>query len=160
MQAGRVEQLDTPEGIYQNPASRFIAEFVTQANFVMAERRETVWDTEIGAIRCCASGPDAGSGTNLGTTSGTTLKTTSETDLRLEKGELMICQEDVQIELDAAGPLEVQGRQFLGREYQYALLMPSARVLQVRTGAHQRLAIGDRVTVKVNDGRVKFFADA
>ena len=38
MHQGKIEQLDTPEGIYQSPASRFIAEFVTQANFVPAVR--------------------------------------------------------------------------------------------------------------------------
>ncbi|MEL6259872.1 MAG: ABC transporter ATP-binding protein [Cyanobacteria bacterium J06626_6] len=133
MQAGELVQLGTPEGIYQNPASRFIAEFVTQANFVRASRQGSSWNTEIGAIGA--------------------LPVPAET----EQGELMICQEDVQIEPDDEGCLQVQGRQFLGREYQYSLLLPSSRVLQVRTGAHQRLSVGERVSVKVNRDRVKLF---
>ena len=132
MQDGQLVQLDAPEDIYQAPASRFIAEFVTQANFVSASQREGYWETEIGSIPTLSAG-------------------------EADSGELMICQEDVEINPDAAGHLEVQGRQFLGREYQYTLRLPSARVLQVRTGAHQRLAIGDRVSVKVNPERVRLF---
>ncbi|WP_275575006.1 ABC transporter ATP-binding protein [Neosynechococcus sphagnicola] len=33
MRQGHLEQLDTPETIYREPASRFVAEFVTQAKF-------------------------------------------------------------------------------------------------------------------------------
>ncbi|PZU98248.1 MAG: ABC transporter ATP-binding protein, partial [Leptolyngbya sp.] len=36
MHQGQLEQIDTPEAIYGQPASRFVAEFVTQANFLPA----------------------------------------------------------------------------------------------------------------------------
>jgi len=143
MQDGQLVQLGTPENIYQAPASRFIAEFVTQANFVAAWRRHGYWETEIGPI----AELDAVGLVNADLTD-------------VDRGELMICQEDLKIELDAAGLLEVQGRQFLGREYQYTLLLPSAGVLQVRTAASQRLAVGDRVRVKVDGRRVRLFAEA
>ncbi|MEL6602220.1 MAG: ABC transporter ATP-binding protein [Cyanobacteria bacterium J06614_10] len=133
MQAGQLVQLGTPEGIYQNPASRFIAEFVTQANFVDAARQGNGWNTEIGALGALPVPPETA------------------------QCELMICQEDLQIERDDEGCLQVQCRQFLGREYQYSLLMPSSRLLQVRTGAHQRFAIGERVSVRMNRDRVKLF---
>ena len=134
MQNGRLVQLATPEEIYQAPASRFIAEFVTQANFVSASRRREGWETELGMVPALAVAEGA------------------------DCGELMICQEDLQIKPDVAGSVEVQGRQFLGREYQYTLRLPSAQVLQVRTSAGQRLAIGERVSVKVDHKRVRFFA--
>ncbi len=133
MHAGQLVQLDTPEGIYQNPASRFIAEFVTQANFLPAARRADGWETELGQV-----GPLPGAD-------------------GAERGELMVAQEDLQIVADPTGALEVQGRQFLGREYQYKLLMPSMRVLQVRSPVGQRLAVGDRVRVKINCDRVRLF---
>ncbi|MGC1308523.1 MAG: ABC transporter ATP-binding protein [Phormidesmis sp.] len=132
MQAGQIVQLDTPEDIYQHPKSRFIAEFVTQANFLPAERSGDCWKTELGMLK------------RLPSTAG-------------DAGDLMICQEDFEVMADENGRLLVQGRQFLGREYQYSLLMPSARVLQVRTGASQRLAVGDRVSVKVDYKRARFF---
>ena len=140
MEGGHLVQIDTPEKIYQQPASRFVAEFVTQANFVAAVRNGTGWETELGCIADLAITSDAGG-----------------ERAEVDQGELMICQEDLQIELDTSGALEVQGRQFLGREYQYALRMPSAQMLQVRTGANQRLAVGEQVSVTVRGDRVRFF---
>jgi iron(III) transport system ATP-binding protein len=37
MNAGRVEQFDTPDAIYRRPASRFVADFIGRANFVDGE---------------------------------------------------------------------------------------------------------------------------
>ena len=50
MRQGKIEQVGTPEDIYLHPASRFVAEFVTQANFVPAQRQDRVWHTEIGKV--------------------------------------------------------------------------------------------------------------
>ena len=33
MQAGRIEQLDTPQNIYEQPANRFVASFLGETNF-------------------------------------------------------------------------------------------------------------------------------
>ncbi len=138
MQAGRLVQIGTPETIYQQPASRFVAEFVTQANFVSAVRRESQWkdqwETELGPVFDLPAAPE------------------------IDRGELMICQEDLQIERDQAGALEIIGCQFLGREYQYKLLMPSEKTLWVRTQASQRLEIGERVRVRICQGKARLFA--
>ncbi|MEL6468289.1 MAG: ABC transporter ATP-binding protein [Cyanobacteria bacterium J06623_4] len=133
MQNGKIVQLDTPEDIYQNPQSRFVAEFVTQANFVAAERHGELWKTEIGPVAVL---PEMNGATS---------------------GDLMIAQEDLNIKQDPQGQLIVQGRQFLGREYQYSLLMSSGQLLQVRTGAQQRLPIGTQVSVKIESERIKIF---
>ncbi|MEL7352065.1 MAG: ABC transporter ATP-binding protein [Cyanobacteria bacterium P01_A01_bin.116] len=136
MHSGQLVQLDTPEEIYQQPASRFIAEFVTQANFVPAARQGQLWITELGPLDrepCGQAGEPC------------------------QEGDLMICQEDLKILADDSGQLLVQGRQFLGREYQYSLLLPSSQVLWVRTPVGQRLAVGDRVSVKVHWDRARFF---
>ncbi len=132
MNRGRIVQLDTPEMIYQRPASRFVAEFVTQANFVAAVRRGDGWETALGRVKLLA-GEVA------------------------DRGDLMIAQEDLEIVADEKGELLVQGRQFLGREYQYSLLMGSGEVLQVRTAASQRLSVGTRVRVIVDCVSVRFF---
>lgn len=128
MHEGRLIQLAEPEEIYQNPASRFIAEFVTQANFVQATQNGNRWETALGIARGIPG-----------------------------EGELMIAQEDLKIVADEDGDCLVQGRQFLGRCYQYSLLMRSNQILQVRTEANQRIAVGDRVSVKLNCDRVRFF---
>ncbi len=133
MQAGRLIQLDTPENIYQNPVSRFIAEFVTQANFLPAVQTADGWQTEVGRVGRLAG--DAGA----------------------ERGDLMIAQEDLKIMADEAGSAIIHGRQFLGREYQYKLLLPSSQALRVRTPSVQRLSVGTQVRVSIEADRARFF---
>ncbi|KPQ37764.1 MAG: ABC-type iron(III) uptake system ATPase component FbpC [Phormidesmis priestleyi Ana] len=136
MHQGKIEQLDTPEGIYQSPASRFIAEFVTQANFVPAVRSAQGWKTELGLLE---------------------MRPDNSFASVADQGDLMISQEDLQIVRDENGTLIVQSRQFLGRVYQYSLLLKSGKVLEVRTAATQQLAVGDSVSVKINEKNVRLF---
>ncbi|AFY68374.1 Fe(3+)-transporting ATPase [Thalassoporum mexicanum PCC 7367] len=51
MRYGRIEQFDTPEKIYGKPASKFVAEFVTQANFLPVQRQgDRLLKTELGCF--------------------------------------------------------------------------------------------------------------
>lgn len=72
MHQGKLEQIGTPEEIYTRPNTRFVAEFVTRANFLPAQRRGQLWETEIG---CFAVRKDA--------------------DSAHENGDLMIREEDL-----------------------------------------------------------------
>ena len=47
MNAGRIEQVDTPEEIYLHPASVFVADFVGRANFVPAKASEVGEDGKV-----------------------------------------------------------------------------------------------------------------
>ena len=47
MNAGRIEQADTPEEIYLHPASVFVADFVGRANFVPAKASEVGEDGKV-----------------------------------------------------------------------------------------------------------------
>lgn len=140
MRHGRIEQLGTPEEIYAAPVSRFIAEFVTQANFLPAQRHPQGWKTEVGCFNVnvdpCAA-PDE--------------------DYDLSSGDLMIRQEELDIEADREAPLLVRDRQFLGREYKYCLLTPSGRTLHARTSLSQRIDIGDRVKASIKPQQLRFF---
>ncbi|MFK8185978.1 MAG: ABC transporter ATP-binding protein [Phormidesmis sp.] len=135
MHNGYLVQADTPEDIYQCPATRFIAEFVTQANFITATHQPQGWVTELGPL-------------NRGICEG---------DAHCADGDLMVLQEDLHLQADENGPLMVKGRQFLGREYQYALLSPSQQVFQARTSASQRFEMGDRVSARIVGDRIRFF---
>ena len=135
MQGGYLLQADTPENIYQRPATRFIAEFVTQANFIPAVRQPDGWMTELGALRGAICKEDIEGG----------------------NGDLMVMQEDLRIQADENGSAIVKGRQFLGREYQYAVLLASGQVLQVRATTSERLSVGDRVCVTIVGDRIRFF---
>ncbi|PSN19125.1 ABC transporter ATP-binding protein [filamentous cyanobacterium CCP5] len=140
MRHGRIEQLGAPEDIYAAPASRFIAEFVTQANFLPARRNAQGWKTEVGCfdvnVDPCAA-PDE--------------------DYDLSSGDLMIRQEELDLETDAEAPLLVRDRQFLGREYKYCLLAPSGLTLHARTSLSQRIEVGSRVKASIRSQRLRFF---
>jgi iron(III) transport system ATP-binding protein len=134
MNRGHLEQVGTPESIYQMPSSRFVAEFVTQANFIEATFVSGLWQTDIGefpAIEHLAN-PDAKS-----------------------KLDLMIRQEDIQIKLDDRSPIVIGDRYFLGREYCYELLLPSGQKLLAHCPVSEQYAIGVTVAIVVKPGNIR-----
>ncbi|MGA1283940.1 MAG: ABC transporter ATP-binding protein [Prochlorothrix sp.] len=137
MRQGKVEQVATPQELYTDPATRFVAEFVTQANFVPAQRLDQVWETELG---CCA-------------------RSAMETKnpIEADRVDLMIRQEDLQLEPDPQGVAVVRDRQFLGREQRYSVVTPSGRELVARVSLEQRLDLGSRVAVTFNPQQVRIF---
>ena len=138
MRDGHLEQLGTPEEIYQQPASRFVAEFVTQANFIPAERRGNVWETEVG---CFAIEPHL----------------IEQTVPHWDQVELMVRQEDFILKPDDNAAVVIRDRQFLGRENHYSLRVPSGRELIARTSATTALPVGIRVKVSVPTNAVRVF---
>lgn len=141
---GQIEQLDTPETLYQQPRSRFIAEFVTQANFLPATRQATHWQTEIGAFPIAQVNalPVPGSATEPTT------------------GILMLRQEEIQLSPDDTSTVVIRDRQFLGREYGYCLLTGSGQMLQVRTPRDRPLPIGTHVCLSSTAPRLTLFPPA
>jgi iron(III) transport system ATP-binding protein len=134
MRQGVLEQLGTPEQIYAQPASRFVAEFVTQANFLPAQRQDNLWETELGNFEI--STPNI---------------------YGIHQGELMIREEDLRIQPDDTALVVVRDRQFLGREYRYCLQTASGHRLHARTHISTQLSIGTKVQVSVNFREVQFF---
>jgi len=129
MQEGQLAQIDTPEQIYREPATRFVAEFVTQANFLPARWQNQAWQTEIGAFA------DLPSGTR-------------------ETADLMIRQEEIHLEADETGGAIVRDRQFLGRDYRYFLDTASS---QLQARSPQNFAIGTKVRLVVPPQAVRVF---
>jgi iron(III) transport system ATP-binding protein len=130
---GKLEQIDTPEAIYSAPATRFVAEFVTGANFVPAIRAGgDRWRTEIGDWEIPGGGG-------------------------WERGELMVREEDIALKPDEGGELAILDRQFLGREYRYCLVTPSGNRLHARTTTDTRLSVGTRVTVSLAPDAARVF---
>lgn len=123
MHRGRLEQWDTPEQIYRFPASRFVAQFVAQANLLPGHLQDHQWHSEVGLLDLSLATPG------------------------VTQGELMIRQEELQIELDERGSMTLQERQFLGREYRYGLIAPSGLTLQARSSL--RFAIGQRARISL-----------
>ncbi|MEM1310105.1 MAG: ABC transporter ATP-binding protein [Cyanobacteria bacterium P01_H01_bin.153] len=136
MRSGRIEQFGRPEDIYRHPNSRFVASFVTQANFVAAERQGAMWKTLLGTFS--VKGEAAHSSV----------------------GELMVRQEDLQLQADSKGNLIVRDRQFLGREYRYTVTTAQGDLLYARMAAHQRLEIGQTVCGTVSTEQPQVFCQA
>ena len=134
MRQGHLEQIGTPEEIYSYPASRFVAEFVTQANFLPARRQGNDWQTEIGCFEI-------------------------EENHSQNKGEIMIRQEDCILKPDTDSQVKITKRRFLGREYRYCLETPSGREIHARTMTDTIIPEGTFVKISIADDAVKVFPE-
>lgn len=124
MSKGKLEQVGTPQEVYTQPASRFVAEFVTGANFIPAFRQGQLWATEVG---CFAADNN-----------------------QQERADLMIREEDLLLEpTETDGVGVIHNRRFLGREYRYCVLTPSGQELHARTTTSQMLPVGAKVRLNV-----------
>jgi iron(III) transport system ATP-binding protein len=134
MRQGHLEQIGTPEEIYTHPASRFVAKFVTQANFIPARRQGNLWSTEIGNFE---------------------VKTSDS----YETGEIMIRQEDFILKPCTDSSLVIHSRRFLGREYCYCLHTPSGKEIHARTMTDTVLPPGTAVEIAIANNAVRIFPD-
>lgn len=133
MSHGHLDQLGTPEEIYGRPASRFVAEFVTHANFLPAQKQGNQWQTEIGPFAV--------------------EEVAGETD----QGELMLREEEIHLEPNEESDVVIQARQFLGREYRYCLQTHSGRRLHARTHASVQLEVGAKVQLDLGRSKPQIF---
>lgn len=125
MQQGQLEQFGKPEDVYKEPTSRFVAEFVTQANFLPAQRQGDLWQTEVGCFK-------------------------ASTHESFERGDLMIRQEDLILIPDDSAMVVICDRQFLGREYSYCLLTASGQKIFARMTYSTAMSIGTKVQLSVD----------
>ena len=144
MVKGSLEQLDTPKVLYQSPKSKFVAEFVTQANFLSARWQDQGWQTEIGCFK--------------GDLSAARLRQRTVQTLNQDCAEIMIRQESLHLVADETSQIVIRDRQFLGREYRYWLVTPSGQTLYARTPVTVDLATGTAIRCLVADDDVRVFS--
>lgn len=163
MRQGNLEQVGTPEAIYQHPSTRFVAEFVAQANFLPAQLRGDRWETEVGSF---AAIDDQDSSINGKKAMGQPLSPSLTPPPSLESrqalpatADLMIRQEDLRFEPNPTGSVTIRDRQFLGREHRYCLLSASGQTLYARTPVKTSLPIGTRVSLTVVHSSLQVFPD-
>ncbi len=123
MHNGRLEQCDTPEVLYRQPATPFVAEFVCQANLVPACRGphcgQDIWETPVGRFA-------------LGD--------------RLLAGNLLpLRPEEIILQPDEGSHLAIAEREFLGGEFLYRLRGHDGCELAVRS--RQVWSTGQRMRV-------------
>ena len=129
---GSLEQIATPEVLYHTPATRFVADFVGEADFLPGEVREGIV-TEVGTFH-------DGSGLSKGT-----------------RIEVMIRPDDVDFEPSQSGNGLIVGRKFRGSENRYALTLPSGIRLRSSQSSDRVLPQGTRVEVTVRPTHLVVF---
>ncbi len=142
MQQGNIEQIGPPEDIYAVPKTRFVAEFVTQANFLPACAQEGEWATEIGTFKFLLDpySADLDSWENPP-----------------QSAVLMIRREEIRLVPEPYSAVVVCDRQFLGREYRYSLRLPSGQILQALTPTDTVIPVGAFVAVDVSDAQMQLY---
>lgn len=138
MRNGHLEQIGTPEQIYHEPASRFVADFVTQANFLVGQQQGSFWETAIGNFSIADT-------------------VNAQQFNSLEQVDIMIRQEDLLLHPHASGNFVVGDRQFLGREYRYTLHSATKQKLVARTSVDVAIAVGTPVKLTVATTALRVF---
>jgi putative spermidine/putrescine transport system ATP-binding protein len=131
MNAGRLEQVDTPENVYRHPATAFVAEFVGAMNRVSGrigdEGEVLLFGQRVNARPVNGSVPAPGTVV-----------------------EAMLRPESLEAFPDAAGPGEITERTFLGSALRLRVALDGGREVVVESSStSDRLVIGSRVGLKV-----------
>ncbi|HLF40576.1 MAG TPA: ABC transporter ATP-binding protein [Acidimicrobiia bacterium] len=135
MRAGHLCQVDTPARLYREPADRFVATFVGDADLLPGH-----WDgqrvaTAVGALRSSLIGPPGAV-------------------------EAVIRPEALRLQLDGAGPAVVRRSTFFGHDQLVEVELGDRTVVRSRTGPDRLFAPGDRVSVAVLGDVVAFSVHA
>ena len=130
MERGRVLQIGTPDEIYRNPATRFVAAFIGRSNILPGRANGMDAETAFGRLPLSR----AANGTVA----------------------LAVRPEQIMIEPDPDGPAAVVGREFRGHDQLY-WVQEGERCLLVISGLGQGqgagapIGIGDRVRLRICD---------
>jgi iron(III) transport system ATP-binding protein len=134
MDAGRVHQVADPQTLYTSPATRFVAEFVGEADVLPGTRAgRYLVDTPVG---------------RLPTTEAVTTGNAA----------VVVRPEALRLRHDAQGSATVVGIAYFGHDQLVHLRMDDGRLLRARRGPRLDLERGDRVALEV-DGPVVAFPD-
>lgn len=124
---GKLEQLDTPEACFCEPASRFVARFLGEASFLPGELN-----------------PDDNSvKTTLGTAPGIPVDNASG------NVDLLVRPDDVSLILDETGNGEIDWVRYEGAARFYAVNLDDGTSVKIRTSHENKAEPGDRVKLVI-----------
>jgi iron(III) transport system ATP-binding protein len=125
MYQGNLVQMGQPEELYLQPRSRFVAEFITQANFLPLVAMGDHWVDSLGlGVVLAEAAPWA-----------------------------MVRQESIVLLPDANSGHGICDRQFLGREYRYRIRLASGEILWAIAPIDRALTEGTQVQIKILESR-------
>lgn len=123
---GEIEQLDSPELIYHLPATRFVADFVGQADFITGQIEQGVVHTELGAFPNTLDGVE---GTHV---------------------VVMIRPDDIHLVPNTSAEPRIVARQFRGSENLYTVQLPSGQVVHSSESSTSVYQEGTAVELRVS----------
>jgi putative spermidine/putrescine transport system ATP-binding protein len=129
MQAGRLEQLDTPENVYRRPATQFVAEFVGAMNRLPGRIGDN-HEVQVLDQRLRVLNPD---GRQPG-----------------EAVDALLRPEALEIVPDPAGPGKVTDRTFLGSAVRLEVTLDTGqKVLVESSSLTAHVELGDRIAMRI-----------
>ncbi len=134
LRQGRLEQIGTPEEIYHAPATRFVAAFVGDADFLPGVVRSDGIHTEIGLLPDNHPAPADG------------------------RVDVLVRPEHVRLVPDPAGQAVVTGGRFRGAGILYEIRLRSGRRVRSYQPSTRSLPAGTRVSLRATPPRVAAFA--
>lgn len=127
---GRIVQVAEPENLYRNPATREIATFVGDADFLPGEGSDGKVFCELGFVKC------------QGAVSG--------------KLDVMLRPENVDLIVDPESLHEVVHREFFGHDQLFTVRLSSGNIVRSRMGPRSDICVGDRVRIAVSQDVLVF----
>lgn len=137
MNRGRLEQLGTPEDIYESPNSRFVAEFIGLSNFLYGRVEAVQGDTMTVAAHGLAIRTPALPAVTPG----------QKVLLFLRPNEVELLPAGVASDTNVF-PARVEKATYLGDTMDYRLTLGDGAELRVQADAHQRYGAGESVRVR------------
>jgi len=137
---GKIEQWDSAYNLYHAPKTRFVADFVGEGVLLPGEldpQRRV--HTEIGSASIAAS-----------------------SSITSEQVETLIRPDDILLAEDSESSFsaEIIDKAFRGAEYLYTLKLPSGHKLLALCASHKNYAIGDTVSVVLDDVILPIFSNS
>jgi iron(III) transport system ATP-binding protein len=131
MRSGTVLQVDTPAELYANPADRFVASFVGDADLISGESDGVRVTTAAGAVPLAARG-------------------------LVGSVDVVVRPEKVRLRLDGSGIGVVRRITYFGHDQVLEVELRTGGRVRSRTGPGEHLLPGDRVAVQIDDTVVAF----
>lgn len=134
MNAGQLEQIDSPEGIFHRPATPFVAQFIGTADFLDGKVKDKTIVSEVGLIPVQEELP-----------AGQPVK-------------IMVRPDFIDIVPEKEGIGVIDDRIFQGIHYLYSIRLPSGAVIRSLQHHNHDYPMGLKVALKMNPGhRITYF---
>ncbi len=140
---GKIEQLASPQNLYESPINRPVAEFIGEANFIRGSLHGNEVYTEIGPIEVRADVLEKNS-------------FSGEVDVLLRPESLRIKRENPHPPLIKKESATIIDRKYYGNDQIITIELPSLTKIRARCGTSEIYRLGEKVSIQA-DGPVNIF---